>query len=91
MTSSEWNRKHDSITIRPGKETGERIREAAKAEGISVQAFILKAVEYQMRCKGCYKVAYPKDAVDALAKKAGVKPSEYLKMASPMRVNGQKK
>ncbi|MBE5037270.1 hypothetical protein INF35_05700 [Subdoligranulum sp. DSM 109015] len=91
MTSAEWNRKHDSITIRPDKETGERIREAAKADGISVQAFILKAVEYQIKCKGCYKVAYPKETVDALAKKAGVNPSEYLKMVSPMRVIGSKK
>lgn len=36
-----YNRKKDSITIRPSKEEGARIRAAAAEAGLSVQAFIL--------------------------------------------------
>ncbi|MGN0163580.1 MAG: hypothetical protein ACI4EA_08405 [Candidatus Ornithomonoglobus sp.] len=36
-----YNRKKDSITIRPSKEEGTRIRAAAAEAGLSVQAFIL--------------------------------------------------
>lgn len=35
----------DNIMIRPDKETGQRIREAAAAAGLSVQRYILDAVE----------------------------------------------
>lgn len=91
MTSTEWNKTRDSITIRPDKKTGERIREAAKAEGVSVQAFLLKAAEYQIKTKGCYKVAYPKEIVDALAKSAKVKPGEFLRRLSPLQGNEAEK
>ncbi len=36
-----YNRRQDSITIRPSKAEGARIRAAAAAAGISVQAYIL--------------------------------------------------
>ena len=39
--SVKYNKKKDSITIRPDKETGAKIRKAAKDAGKSVQAFIL--------------------------------------------------
>ena len=91
MTSTEWNKSRDSITIRPEKKIGEEIRAAAKADGVSVQAYILKAVQYQMKTKGCYKVAYPRDIVDALAKSAKVKPSEFLRQLSPLQGTGDAK
>lgn len=91
MTSTEWNKQRDAITIRPEKALGEKIRAAAKADGASVQAYILKAVEYQMKSNGCYKVAYPKDIVDKLAKSAKVKPAEYLRMLSPLQAGSASK
>lgn len=36
-----YNRRQDSITIRPSKDEGTRIRQAAADAGMSVQAFIL--------------------------------------------------
>ena len=36
-----YNRRQDSITIRPSKAEGARIRAAAAAAGMSVQAYIL--------------------------------------------------
>ena len=39
-----YNRRQDSITIRPSKEEGAQIRQAAKDAGMSVQAFILSAI-----------------------------------------------
>lgn len=36
-----YNRRQDSITIRPSKDEGARIRQAAADAGMSVQAFIL--------------------------------------------------
>ena len=36
-----YNRRQDSITIRPKKDEGARIRQAAAVAGMSVQAFIL--------------------------------------------------
>lgn len=39
--SVEHNRKCDSITIRPSKEDGERVRKAAKEAGIPLQRFIM--------------------------------------------------
>lgn len=88
MTSTEWNKSRDAITIRPEKKLGEEIRAAAKADGVSVQAYILKAVQYQMKTKDCYKVAYPRDIVDALAKSARVNPSEFLRQLSPLKGTG---
>lgn len=37
--------KCDAITIRPKKETGQRIREAAAESGLPLQRYILQAVE----------------------------------------------
>lgn len=91
MTSTEWNRTRDAITIRPDKKLGEQIRAAAKESGMSVQAYVLKALEYHMKTKGCYKVAYPKEIVDALAKSAKVKPSEFLRTLSPLQGDGTEK
>lgn len=45
--STKWNRSRDSIVIRPDKETGAKIRKAAKEAGLSVQQFILAALEDQ--------------------------------------------
>ena len=41
----EYNRRQDNIMIRPNKERGAEIRAAAAAEGLSVQAYILHALE----------------------------------------------
>ncbi len=43
--SAKWNNERDSITIRPDKETGAKIRAAAAAAGLSVQRFILAALD----------------------------------------------
>ena len=43
--SYKYNNSRDNIMIRPDKETGQRIREAAAAAGLSVQRYILDAVE----------------------------------------------
>ena len=42
--SVKHNQSKDSITIRPSKEEGARIRQAAADAGMSVQAFILSAL-----------------------------------------------
>ena len=39
--SSRWNRKQDSIMLRPSKEEGREIREAAAKSGKSLQRYIL--------------------------------------------------
>jgi len=44
----EYNRRQDNIMIRPSKEHGKRIRDAAAADGLSVQAFIIRAVDAWM-------------------------------------------
>lgn len=44
----EYNRRQDSITIRPSKEEGSRIRDAAKSAGLPVQRYILQAIRCQM-------------------------------------------
>lgn len=43
--SVKHNKKKDSITIRPDREIGTKIRTAAEDRGISVTEFILNAVE----------------------------------------------
>lgn len=43
--SVKHNKSKDSITIRPDRETGSKIREAAKERGISVTELILSAVK----------------------------------------------
>ena len=49
--NAKWNASRDNILIRPSKETGAAIRSAAAAAGLSVQQFILKAVELFMKSK----------------------------------------
>lgn len=43
-----YNAKLDQIMIRPYKEKGVEIRRAAKARGMSIQAYILEAVQMRM-------------------------------------------
>lgn len=47
--SKKWNQSRDSIQIRPDKETGAAIRAAASAAGVTLQCYILKAVEKYMK------------------------------------------
>lgn len=46
--SLKYNRSKDSITLRPDKETGKAIRDAASASGKSLQNFILDAIRAYM-------------------------------------------
>lgn len=46
--SVKYNRKQDNLMCRPSKEEGQRIRNAAKAAGMSVQAYMLQAVREKM-------------------------------------------
>lgn len=43
--SVKYNNKKDSITIRPDKETGAKIRSAAEQRGISVTELIMTALK----------------------------------------------
>lgn len=43
--SVKYNKKRDSITIRPDKETGLKIRRSAEIRGISVTELILMALK----------------------------------------------
>lgn len=43
-----YNRRQDSITIRPKKEEGAEVRAAAAAAGQSLQGYILQAVRERM-------------------------------------------
>ena len=51
--SEKWNASRDNIMIRPEKEEGQKIRDAAAKAGQSVQAFILDAVRMRMEDKTC--------------------------------------
>lgn len=46
--SNKWNSSRDNIMIRPDKETGAQIRQAAADAGQSVQQYILQAVTARM-------------------------------------------
>lgn len=46
--STEYNRRRDNIMLRPTKEEGAQIRQAAADAGKSVQAYILQAVREYM-------------------------------------------
>lgn len=46
--SVKYNRTKDSITIRPDKEKGAEIRNAAEESGVSVTQYILNAIEKYM-------------------------------------------
>lgn len=44
-----YNRRQDNIMIRPSKEEGAQIRQAAADAGQSVQAYILEAIRNRMQ------------------------------------------
>ena len=48
----EYNRRQDSITMRPKKQQGAAIRAAAAASGESLQKYILEAVRTRMEQEG---------------------------------------
>ena len=48
----EYNRRQDSITMRPKKQQGAAIRAAAAASGESLQKYILEAVRARMEQEG---------------------------------------
>lgn len=47
--SKKWNESRDNIMIRPSKDEGQQIRQAASEAGQSVQAFILDAVREKIK------------------------------------------
>ena len=47
--SRKWDSERDSITIRPTKEVGAAIRAAAASAGLSIQQFILAALDEFMK------------------------------------------
>ena len=47
--SYKWNSSRDNIMIRPSKEEGQQIRDAAAKAGQSVQAYVLDAVRARMK------------------------------------------
>ena len=51
-----YNRRHDSITLRPDKSEGARIRGAAAQAGQSVQAYILDTLRARMDRDGVPEV-----------------------------------
>lgn len=54
-----YNKGHDAIMLRPSKQDGQRIRQAAAAAGQSVQAYILQAVADRMKQDGGSSPAEP--------------------------------
>ena len=47
----EYNRRQDAITLRPSKEEGEKIRQAAKDAGQPLQQYVLDAVRERMKAE----------------------------------------
>ena len=47
--SKKWNESRDNIMIRPSKDEGQQIRQAAAEAGHSVQSFILDAVRAKIK------------------------------------------
>ena len=47
--SNKWNKSRDQLMFRPTKEVGAQIREAAAKAGLSVQQYVLQAVEAYMK------------------------------------------
>lgn len=43
-----YNKRMDSITIRPSKDTGQAIRSAAAEAGLPLQRYILQAIQERM-------------------------------------------
>ena len=64
--STNYNRRQDNIMIRPNKEEGAAIRAAAAAAGMSVQAYVLRAVRVWMENEwaGSDSVGLPVGVVD---------------------------
>ena len=50
--SIEYNRRQDNIMVRPSKEEGAHIRQAAIDAGQSLQAYVLQAVRERMEREG---------------------------------------
>lgn len=50
--SKKWNESRDNIMIRPSKDEGQQIRQAAAEAGQSVQSFILDAVRAKIKETG---------------------------------------
>lgn len=48
-----YQKRQDNIMIRPSKEEGARIRQAAADAGMSVQAFILSALREKIEQPAC--------------------------------------
>lgn len=48
VTNDRYNNKCDNINIRPIKERGQKIRDAAAAAGQSLQGYILQAIAERM-------------------------------------------
>ena len=48
-----YNRSRDNIMIRPTKEEGQQIRQAAADAGQSVQQYIIQAVRHRMKEDEC--------------------------------------
>lgn len=61
--SVKYNRKQDNLMCRPSKEEGQKIRNAAQAAGMSVQAYMLEAVREKMSRDGGSPESVP-DAPD---------------------------
>lgn len=53
--SVNYNRRQDSITIRPSKSNGAMIRKAASISGQSLQNYILDAVKARMESEGIHE------------------------------------
>ena len=55
-TRSEYTKKYqlkrDAIMLRPSKEDGAKVRAAAAAAGMSVQAFVMRAVNESIKTHG---------------------------------------
>lgn len=47
-----YNKSRDTITIRPDKDTGAAIRAAAEESGLSIQRYILQAIQERMEREG---------------------------------------
>ena len=47
--SAKWNKSRDNIVIRPEKEIGAAIRAAAEKSGLSLQNYILNAIQEKMK------------------------------------------
>ena len=54
-----YNRSRDSITIRPSKEDGAAVREAAAVAGQSVQGYIMQACSERMQRENHDKAKRP--------------------------------